>query len=87
MLSTRSGPVAAQPSSPRLLSSLKPTAPQTLHGREEVEAGETQLFLEGGRPLRVVSVLNVLLHNGRGQTLYEEEQVWRVVRRPCLMQP
>ncbi|PRW57309.1 hypothetical protein C2E21_4331 [Chlorella sorokiniana] len=42
---------------------------------EEVEAGETQLFLEEGRPLREVSVLNVLLTNGQGQTLYEEAQV------------
>jgi hypothetical protein len=43
--------------------------------REEVEAGETQLFLEGGRPLREVAVLNVLLKNSKGQTLYEAEQV------------
>ena len=43
--------------------------------REEVEAGETQLFLEGGRPLRRVAVLNVFLKNSRGQTLYEAEQV------------
>ena len=43
--------------------------------REEVEAGETQLFLEGGRPLREVAVLNVFLKNSRGQTLYEAEQV------------
>ncbi|KAL4451843.1 hypothetical protein ABPG75_007505 [Micractinium tetrahymenae] len=42
---------------------------------EEVEAGETQLFIEGGRPLREVSVLNVLLKNSKGQTLYEAEQV------------
>lgn len=42
---------------------------------EEVEAGETQLFLEDGRPLREVSVLNVLLRNSKGQTLLEAEQV------------
>lgn len=42
---------------------------------EEVEAGETQLFFEGGRPLREVAVLNVFLKNSRGQTLYEAEQV------------
>ena len=43
--------------------------------REEVEAGETQLVFEGGRPLREVAVLNVFLKNSRGQTLYEAEQV------------
>ncbi|KAL4424892.1 hypothetical protein ABPG77_002115 [Micractinium sp. CCAP 211/92] len=42
---------------------------------EEVEAGETQLFMDTGRPLREVSVLNVLLRNSKGQTLYEAEQV------------
>ncbi|KAL4852717.1 hypothetical protein ACK3TF_006206 [Chlorella vulgaris] len=41
----------------------------------EVEEGETQLFLQGGRPLREVSVLTVILQNSKGQTLYEAEQV------------
>jgi hypothetical protein len=43
--------------------------------RAEVEEGETQLFLQGGRPLREVSVLTVILQNSKGQTLYEAEQV------------
>ena len=55
--------------------------------REEVEAGETQLFLESGRPLREVSVLNVLLSNGRGQVLYEAAQVRAAAGCCCTCRP
>lgn len=42
---------------------------------EEVQEGETVLTVCDGRPLRFVSVVNVIISNNRGQTLVESQQV------------